>query len=1043
MPTVVATSTGGSATQAKSHQLIDRCQNGVLWSCYYGGTYTTTDYYRFSYSLDGGLSWQAGGTVGQSGNTANYGPNNAAFFIDVDDYAHLVYRDYNNGSICYKRGTPNGARTAWTWSSENVIWSGSVRNYPDVVAHREGTGWAVHIVCSFTDMVGGIATHRVEYARVIVASNQTIGTPTTSIVESQGSGNYGDTYPSIDFRHTGDGKTVQSSQPNLYIGYTLRSYSNSASNGLKYAKATYSAGSWSAWSIVVISTSYQWWDGAKHWHRSWYDGTRWVIAGYVDNAQGTTTDAESLVIFSRDEANTTTTLLHATPSGTFTTALPAADRMLYGSSTYDSLGNVYLFGRSNDGANGTRKLNIRKWTSATTTLETASLVDNRTSDTPYVAAKRGSTNDRVEFIYTDNTASPYEVKYSYVGASPESQVVTSSLGTMSAYSNQRKVDRTSNGVLWSMYCPDNTYVRFRYSTDDGGTWTDSSEILMTSNNNYVVNGSFFIDQDDYAHAVYKHSLTGEVYYRRGTPNAGRTAWTWTSATLIWAGTAMNYPDVVAYRDPGSSGWHVSIVGGYLSGTATYAGYARIAIASNGTLGSIQRDNLPVLLSNDGMLGGDYATSLHTYPSIDFHHTGDGKTVAGSAPHIFVAWSSGATGNGRGIRFRKATYSTGTWTWGAEREIDSTRRIPSNNGSRWLNCIFDGTRVLIGGQVDTASATNSLFLCERDVADTTTTSRIAQASTAVSDVLFFGSLTYDNLRNVYIFGRNTDETPGSYDLVYRKWTRSTLTLENEMLVDSGVGDPYVSVKRGASRSRIEYVYTDGTANPYSLVYGALVLNTPPDLPTGLTVTSPASDYTPSFSVSVNDVDPNGQVKARFEIELTDGSPIGSVDSGFVSGSGTATAEYLTPLGIGNYRVRAKAIDNDTAESDYTTWVAFTINTTPGAPTIGGTQPVPMYRFNWTFSDADAGDVQTRSEGEVRRQSDGVVVYNWDVSNDLQYHDVTASTFPTDTYEWRVRTYDSLGTVGAWSTYDTFTVASSSNVSVYWNGSWVSSPGTTVS
>ena len=45
-------------------------------------------------------------------------------------------------------------------------------------------------------------------------------------------------------------------------------------------------------------------------------------------------------------------------------------------------------------------------------------------------------------------------------------------------------------------------------------------------------GSFFIDLDDYAHLVYKDRFDGYIYYRRGTPNAGRTAWTWRHASRL-------------------------------------------------------------------------------------------------------------------------------------------------------------------------------------------------------------------------------------------------------------------------------------------------------------------------------------------------------------------------------------------------------------------------------------------------------------------------------------------------------------------------------
>ncbi len=101
---------------------------------------------------------------------------------------------------------------------------------------------------------------------------------------------------------------------------------------------------------------------------------------------------------------------------------------------------------------------------------------------------------------------------------------------------------------------------------------------------------------------------------------------------------------------------------------------------------------------------------------------------------------------------------------------------------------------------------------------------------------------------------------------------------------------------------------------------------PNTPTNLAVTTPTSDTTPGFTCDVTDPDLGDKIKARFEIETSGGVSIGSVDSAFEAGlSPTRTAEYTSALSIGNYRVRAKAIDEAGGQSGYTSYVDFFIGT----------------------------------------------------------------------------------------------------------------------
>jgi hypothetical protein len=501
-------------------------------------------------------------------------------------------------------------------------------------------------------------------------------------------------------------------------------------------------------------------------------------------------------------------------------------------------------------------------------------------------------------------------------------ITTSTASTATAYSNQRKIDRCQNGVLWMMhrYTSGTTNAPgFAHSTDNGATWTvaPTTDWGESGTANRYENGSLFIDLDDYAHVAYKNPNDGFIYYRRGTPNAGRTAWTWSAASTVVASLEYDYPDIVAHRE--GTGWTTHVV--CTRGANNSVGaplYNPITITSGGSI---------AVGSSTSLNSASYGNTNKTWPSIDFNHTGDGKTVAGGTPHLYAAWSAGATGAGKGIRFKKATYSGGTWTWGTEREIDSTRFVDSVS-SRWLNCLFDGTRVVLVGSFTGTDV--DIAIWDRDVADTTTTAR-AVFNGGGNDRFFYGSATYDSVGNLYILGQ------GPYSgvdgrLGYKKWTRSGNSYGSTVTVDATVPDAstrgvFVSAKRGYSNQRIESIYTDGTASPFDVTYDSILLNQAPNAPTNLT-------------------------------------PAG----------GTVIDRTITQ------------------------------------------------RFDWDFSDPDAGDTQSKYDLRYRVVGAGTWTDILNQSTTNTFHDFAGGTFAAGDYEWQVRTYDAQGTVGPYSSSALFTAAS---------------------
>lgn len=404
-------------------------------------------------------------------------------------------------------------------------------------------------------------------------------------------------------------------------------------------------------------------------------------------------------------------------------------------------------------------------------------------------------------------------------------VGSTTLSNALRFGSQRKTDRCQNGVQWTAWLPNSgatSAFYLSYSTDNGVTWTGQSfgpNKPSGSTSASYVDLDMYIDVDDYMHVAFRDGADGRMYYVRGTPNVTRTGYTWSTAQAVSSGGIYaEQPSIVAHRQ--GSGWRMHLVYCIFQGaTQNDVVYAAADIAAGGAITMI---GATTLYARTGV-------SVRYYPSIEFRHTGDAKTVAGATPDLCVAWSAGAVGSTYGIRARIAPYSGGTWTWNAAREIDTSRYVSSEATSLAVLC--DGFRWVIAGMVD-GQVTESFAIWERDFADTTTTARYTTISS--TDRLYYGSWTYAGNGDVYFFGHTTASStpPGGY----RKWNRATGVLDASVVVDSATSSTaYFSARRGTSGGSLDYVYIDGTS-PLSILSGRLVLNA---APTAATSTAPAN------------------------------------------------------------------------------------------------------------------------------------------------------------------------------------------------------------
>lgn len=406
--------------------------------------------------------------------------------------------------------------------------------------------------------------------------------------------------------------------------------------------------------------------------------------------------------------------------------------------------------------------------------------------------------------------------------------VTNALAT--AYSNQKKGVTLSTGRLVVVVGNTTTNAQFIWA-DDGQTWTDYGADIAGWSNGSI---SSYVDSGGVERlvAVWKQSGTGGgrtdgyTYAMSGAFNAGRTTLTWGTALARITDTTYNYPDIVVTPEgTGGVAWFAESSNNGASNNS--ADLFRVDISSSG-----------VCTAGVNVASATYGVAVHTFPSIDINLTDK---------RLHVAWSAGTTGAGKGIRYRTASYSGGVWTWATEREITPTYAVL--DGDHWVNCRWDGTRVIIGGLLGTG-ANWTLHLFERDAADTTTTTRFTGTALADPGQAYKGTLAVDTATgDVYFMGLGY--AAGYTGVGYLKWTRATTTLGAKVITDATWAS---HVNAWFSNSTLRWIYTGGNNSPYQVKYDQNVLNVAPTAATWLTA-SGAYDVAATLGLDWLFVDPN--------------------------------------------------------------------------------------------------------------------------------------------------------------------------------------------
>ena len=361
------------------------------------------------------------------------------------------------------------------------------------------------------------------------------------------------------------------------------------------------------------------------------------------------------------------------------------------------------------------------------------------------------------------------------------------------FSGQRKIAATSTGRLWTaVNSLADTRWEFWYSDDNGASWTENTAARVTYTT--ASTGSLFIDQDNWMHFAYVHgaSAEGPLTYRRN--NALSTSLAWSSASVCHADSG-NRPDIVAHRE--GTGWRAHIA--WVS-NSNIPRWSQVAISAAGVV----TPNLSAT-ALAGFSSSKFAISL------DFNHTGDGVTIAGSAPHLYFAFQ---VLSDLDLSFRKAVYSAGAWTLSTTRVLASL----STDVAR-VSLVFDGARAVVA-TVDPAAPT-VILVRERDAADTTTTARNPPALTD-GDVTGL-SVTFDAQQDIYLAAVGTT----SDDPKWVAYDRSAGTWNSWAAIEATTcADDSVSLRRAAGYG-VDFLYATSATSPYTIKHERVSLNSAPN------------------------------------------------------------------------------------------------------------------------------------------------------------------------------------------------------------------------
>lgn len=436
-------------------------------------------------------------------------------------------------------------------------------------------------------------------------------------------------------------------------------------------------------------------------------------------------------------------------------------------------------------------------------------------------------------------------------------------------SPDKRVDLAPDGTLWALVVAAGSpgAAKFFKSSNGGATWAYAAGSDISLGQSTAV-PSLFIDADGYAHVswIAWNKDPQVVQYARGKPTGTSTTdtgWSWTTLTISPAsGRTGVDSDLVAFRQ--GTGWVAFVVYG-LGSSSSGAQVARVTISASGALA--------VAATTMGPLTGLQAWQVG---SIEFNHTGDGKTAA-ALPHIYL--TTAVQGTSAPVRVQRALYSGGSWTWEAP-----VTAATGNVAQTTVCSVWDG------GLLMTAVALNSatINVYEWDGAAGSVTARNPPAAPGGTGTVLGLSLSHDPATDD-IYLAYYDVTDG--DIRWSKFTRGANTWSAWAVAvtrTASADDGKVQLVRHPSRDSVDMVFAIGSGTSWTIQsqqLAALVRT-----PSAPTLISPASGASldlaagATFTWAYNPVSP-GDTQQAWAFQRVYGATTEYWNAGSQSWSGT--------------------------------------------------------------------------------------------------------------------------------------------------------------
>lgn len=272
---------------------------------------------------------------------------------------------------------------------------------------------------------------------------------------------------------------------------------------------------------------------------------------------------------------------------------------------------------------------------------------------------------------------------------PTATVFTPAGDTLFNGSHNRSIDRTSNNVWWTAFIDTDDEIYLRYSTNNGATWNTPATSLPTITPSGLRSVSIYIDNSDQIHVFYG-IVQGACYYVMGTPNAGRTDFTYMAWQTI-DNTLNSVDGAFSVASVGVSAWddgtytNVALIfgGGNGNTDAKTAVYGRVGYWNGSTWTLLGALRSTVALRSGSSGSQQAAVTLSCQPQIDPKESNTGN--------FYFVGQVGTFSLNAGVL--KATYnSPGNYSF-QEVSVSTTDENSAaiNNYTEFTPLVWDGWR----------------------------------------------------------------------------------------------------------------------------------------------------------------------------------------------------------------------------------------------------------------------------------------------------------------------------------------------------------------